>query len=79
MTIKPSIRGGNRKRNILGGKEFTNAPFAPGNNGHTIMLDITDCVSNCGDHGQGTHSGNENWRRDCFKSCVDTVLANRAL
>tara|TARA_B100000700_G_C14387922_1_gene553416 strand:- start:111 stop:341 length:231 start_codon:yes stop_codon:yes gene_type:complete len=43
------------------------------NNDNQLFLDITDCVSGCGDHGQGTHSDNEDWRRDCFKSCTDTI------
>jgi hypothetical protein len=46
--------------------------------GQSVYLDITDCVSGCGDHGQGTHSDNEEWRRSCFKSCVETVQQQNA-
>ena len=76
----PKIRGGEldrkrrhrRRRKIPG--HVPRPPWSVGNNsGYELFLDITDCVSNCGDHGQGTHSGNVDWRRSCFKSCTDTI------
>ena len=41
---------------------------------HQLYHDITDCVQNCGDHGQGTHSDNEHWRSACYGSCTQSIL-----
>ena len=41
--------------------------------GQMSYTDIADCVGGCGDWGQGTHSDNPGWRRDCMKACVDAV------
>ena len=73
----PPVNRRHRRRRTI--PYVSRPPWSVGyDDGYELYLEITDCVEGCGDHGQGTHSDNPEWRRDCFKSCTDTILANRA-
>ena len=70
--MRPKIRSGQSSRRRH--SRMSRPSWSIGNNsGYELFLDIRDCVSNCGDHGQGTHSGNAEWRKSCFTSCTDTI------
>ena len=48
--------------------------FCPGNGNGDVGCNIADCIKNCGDHGQGTQSGDPQWRAACMSACTDHAL-----
>ena len=50
-------------------------PLRYNGGGQDQTMDHTwqDCLAGCGDWGQGTHSDNPDWRRDCMSSCTQDL------